>query len=95
MSLLTTITCLDNVSMTLKARDANKINLIMTFANILNATVWLLYGLDIEDFYIIITTTAALMAGVTNLFLYMWTMGQMQNSHWFILFLQRNFNAKG
>ena len=94
-SVVTQITCLDTVQSTLRTRDSSTVNMGLTVASIVNGITWGLYAILVRDIYVFTPNVCALLIASITLNLYQWTQGKLDNSHWFILFLQHKFNVKG
>jgi len=67
----------------------------LTVASLINGFIWMVYALLMRDVYVFIPNVCAVAIAAVNLNLYQWTQGKLENSHWFILFLQKRFNVKG
>jgi hypothetical protein len=67
----------------------------MTFACVLNGTLWMIYAILVRDIFVLVPNLAALLSAAIQLNLYQWTTGKLEDTNWFIRLLQKNFNVKG
>ena len=67
----------------------------LTVACVLNGSIWMVYSLLVRDVYVLIPNLAALISAAVQMNLYQWTTGKIEDTHWFIKVLQKNFNVKG
>jgi len=51
---------LDSITITLKTRDSNQVNMGITIASVINGIVWGAYAILVGDIYVLIPNLAAL-----------------------------------
>ena len=95
LNVIVYIVALDSISMTLKTRDSNQINMGITVTSVINSCIWTMYAIIINDYYVLIPNLASLCSAAIQLNLYKWTTGQLEHNHWLIKFLQHKFNVRG
>ena len=95
LSVLAYAVSLDGISMTLKTRNSQTVNLAIVGGNFLNGLVWALYALTLRDIFVLIPNIVGLTSASIQMNLYHWTTGKIQNTHWLIKMLQYYFNQGG
>ena len=75
LNVIVYIVALDSISMTLKTRDSNQINMGITVTSVINSCIWTMYAIIINDYYVLIPNLASLCSAAIQLNLYKWTTG--------------------
>ena len=86
-SIITYAVSLDSVSLTLKSRDPDTVNMLLVVAATINGAIWGVYAILIGDLYIFLPNVAALASSSIQIHLYWWSKGDMDSTHWLIQYL--------
>ena len=94
MSMCQYIFILEGVKGVLQTKDPARVDLIIAVACIFNSIAWGTYAKIVGDIFVFIPNVAAFCAGFINIFLYMWTTGQLTDSSLPIKFLHKCCNKQ-
>ena len=78
---------LEGVKGVLQTRDPERVDLVIAIACIFNSLAWGTYAKLVNDIFVFIPNVAAFAAGFIQIFLYMWTTGQLRDNSLPIKFL--------
>ena len=77
MSMTQYLFTLEGVKGVLQTKDPMRVDVIIAIACIFNALAWGTYAKLVGDLFVFVPNIAGFFAGWINIFLYMWTVGQL------------------
>jgi len=87
-------TSVDTIKETLQTKNISIINLVMALISGFNSVSWIIYSLLLDDFYILIPSTANILVVAVHICLFLWTVDKIESSNWLIRLLHRHCRGK-